>query len=88
MTQTQQLLEMFKENNNSITLGQILNSYLAVAYRQRISDLRQELLPKGYAINCYPDHIKKSLTMWKIEPIKQTLIIDTDGQTLIGECYQ
>ena len=42
MTQKQQLLKMFAENGNRITLGQIMKTNLGAEYRARISDLRNE----------------------------------------------
>ena len=46
MTQKQQLLALFHENGNSITLGTILQTTLAAEYRARISELRND----GYDI--------------------------------------
>ena len=47
MTQKEQLLYLFREHQNKLTLGQILNTTLAAAYRGRMSDLRND----GYVIN-------------------------------------
>ena len=48
MTQKQQLLKLFADNDGTITLGQIMQTTLAAEYRARISDLRRE----GYNILC------------------------------------
>ena len=46
MRQIDQLLEMFRMNKGSITLGQIMQTTLAAEYRARMTDLRHE----GYVI--------------------------------------
>lgn len=48
MTQKQMMLELFRKNNNVLTLGQILQTTLAAEYRARITDLRHD----GYVIEC------------------------------------
>lgn len=52
MTQNQHLMELFRLNGGRISLGAILQTNLAAAYRGRISDLRKELIPKGMTIIC------------------------------------
>ena len=47
MTQKELLIKLFNENNNKLTLRQILNTYLAAEYRARMTDLRH----LGYIIN-------------------------------------
>lgn len=46
MTQKEQLLTLFRENDGHITLGQIMQTSLAAEYRARMTDLRHE----GYTI--------------------------------------
>lgn len=48
MTQKEQALQMFRENNNQLTLREIMKTNLGCEYRARFSDLRRE----GYKINC------------------------------------
>jgi hypothetical protein len=48
MSQKQDLLALFRSNGNQLTLGQILNTFLAAEYRARMTDLRKE----GYVIVC------------------------------------
>lgn len=46
MTQKEQLLYLFKDHGNQLTLSQILNTSLAAEYRARMTDLRHA----GYKI--------------------------------------
>jgi hypothetical protein len=47
-TQYEQLIALFRRNNNRVTLGQIMQTTLAAEYRARMSELRRE----GYLITC------------------------------------
>lgn len=40
VTQIEQLIKLFRENGNRLTLGQILNTTLAAEYRARMTDIR------------------------------------------------
>lgn len=42
MSQKLQMLEMFRKNNNEITLGEIMKTTLGCEYRARMSDLRRD----------------------------------------------
>lgn len=42
MTQKLQLLTLFRDNGNQLTLGQILNTTMAAEYRARMTDLRND----------------------------------------------
>lgn len=53
MTQTAQLRNLFDDNNGSVTLAQIMNTYLAASYRQRLTDLKRELIGEGKTIVCH-----------------------------------
>jgi len=73
-TQKEQLLQMFAENNNQLTLGQILKTNLASAYRPRLSDLRED----GYVIDCILN---------KEEPSKNLYVLKSKAQAK-GELVQ
>lgn len=45
-TQKEKLIEMFRMNNNRMTLGYIMRTELAAEYRARMTDLRKQ----GYSI--------------------------------------
>lgn len=51
MTQKEKLLELFKSNGNTMTLGQIMQTPLACEYRARMTELRRQgftiLLARG-----------------------------------------
>lgn len=42
MTQTQKILEAFRENNNQMTLGYILSHSWGYEFRARITELRRD----------------------------------------------
>ena len=48
MTQTEQLIDLFRRNGYQLRLSQILNTTLAAEYRARMSELRKN----GYVITC------------------------------------
>jgi hypothetical protein len=48
MTQTEQLIDLFRRHGRVLRLGQILQTTLAAEYRARISELRQ----RGFVITC------------------------------------
>jgi len=48
LTQRQHLLQLFHENGNRLTLGQILKTTLAAEYRARLSEMRRD----NYIITC------------------------------------
>ena len=58
MTQCEQVVALFKENGNILTLGKIMQTTLAAEYRARFSNLRKQ----GYQIELifqdkkYPSH--------------------------------
>lgn len=84
MTQAQELRLMFEMNQGKLTLGHILNTYLAAAYRQRISDLRKDLISEGKTIKCYPNNKVKSLTEWRIEPVPGlTKFVNGQGEFVV-----
>lgn len=86
MTQTQALRRMFDENGGRLTLGEIMRTYLGASYRQRLSDLRRELVTEGKTIICYPVKIAncKSLTRWQIEELpEQTVYTEPTGQKAV-----
>ena len=83
MTQTQQLRKMFEDNGGCLTLGEIMRTYLAASYRQRMTDLKRELFSEGKTIICYPNHKEghKSETYWQIEDLpKPTTYVEPSGQ--------
>jgi len=83
MTQTQSLRRMFDENGGRLTLGEIMRTYLGASYRQRLSDLRREIVTEGKTIICYPNHKDghKSETYWQIEDLpKPTTYVEPSGQ--------
>ena len=84
MTQTKLLRAMFEDHGGKLTLGEILNTYLAASYRQRITDLRRELLSEGKTIVCYPVRIEgeKAMTLWRIEDLPK--VIEPSGQVLLS----
>lgn len=76
MTQTQSLRRMFDENGGRLTLGEIMRTYLGASYRQRLSDLRREIVTEGKTIICYPNHKDghKSETYWQIEDLPKPTV--------------
>lgn len=83
MTQTQLLRRMFEENGGRLTLGQIMQSYLAASYRQRMTDCRREFAAEGKTIVCYPNHKDghKSETYWRIEDLPAPVTyVEPSGQ--------
>jgi len=48
LSQRDQLLKLFSENGNALTLGQIMRTTLAAEYRARLSEMRGD----GYIITC------------------------------------
>lgn len=84
MTQVQELRQLFDDHNGWLTLGEIMQTYLAASYRQRMTDLKRQLFSEGKTIVCYPCRKEghKSETRWAIERIKRQ--IDVEGQVLLG----
>lgn len=84
MTQTKLLRAMFEDHGGRLTLGEILNTYLAASYRQRMTDLRRELLSEGKTIVCSPVRIEgeKAMTLWRIEDLPK--VIEPSGQVLLS----
>jgi hypothetical protein len=83
MTQTQTLRRMFEENGGRLTLGEIMRTYLGASYRQRLSDLRRELIADGKTIICHPIKVAgcKSHTWWQIEDLpKPVTYVEPSGQ--------
>lgn len=75
---------MFEDHGGRLTLGEILNTYLAASYRQRITDLKRELFSEGKTIVCYPVRIEgeKSKTRWEIEDLPK--VVEPTGQVLLA----
>ncbi len=74
LTQKQFLLKLFAENNNQLTLRQILRTHLAAEYRARLSELRKV----GYNITCKenkrdPSENLYTLSEKSLEPLQSTL---------------
>lgn len=69
MTQVKELRRMFEDHGGRITLGEIMQTYLAASYRQRMTDLKRELAEEGKTIVCYTNHKDghKSETYWRVE---------------------
>lgn len=84
MSQTKILRAMFEDNGGRLTLGDILNTYLAASYRQRMTDLKRELFSEGKTIVCYPVRIEgeKAMTRWQIEDLPKA--VDLSGQVLLA----
>lgn len=76
MTQHEQLITMFRENGNRLTLGQIMQTTLAAEYRARMTDLRHQ----GYTITCTKGKRPSENLYTFQEPVK----FDRDGQGLMG----
>ena len=76
MSQTEQLRRLFEANGGRITLGYIMQTYLAASYRQRMTDLKRELNEEGKTIVCYPNRKDghKSETYWQIEDLPKPLV--------------
>ena len=76
MTQTEQLRRLFDDHGGRLTLGDIMQTYLAASYRQRMTDLKRELNGEGKTIVCYPCRVdgSKSLTRWQIEDLPKPLV--------------
>ena len=80
MTQKEQLLKLFADNGNQITLGMIMKTTLAAEYRARISELRNanyEILctidkdePNNNLYTLYGEIDKKPLSIEKQNKIK------------------
>lgn len=71
MTQTKLLRAMFEDHGGRLTLGEIMQTYLAASYRQRLTDLKRELIGEGKTIVCHRvlKEGMKSNTAWAIVPI-------------------
>ena len=76
MTQTEQLRLLFDDHGGRLTLGDIMQTYLAASYRQRLTDLRRELAREGKTITCSPCRKDghKSETYWQIEDLPKPLV--------------
>ena len=74
MTQREQLLTLFRQNGNRLTLGQILNTTLAAEYRARMTDLRHE----DYTITCTKGKTPSQNLYQLIEPIR--FEVEENGQ--------
>ena len=73
MTQKQQLLNLFKENHNVLTLGQILQTNLAAEYRARMTDLRNQGTQILFSRGKTPS--QNTYTLLEIEPSGQILFL-------------
>ena len=87
MTQKQQLLQMFKDNGNMITLGQIMKTTLGAEYRARMSDLRK----MGYEITCTINAKEPSENIYMLitndkAPLKQVNDLSKDSKEKCPIC--
>ena len=75
MTQTEQLRKMFEDHGGRLMLGDIMQTYLAASYRQRMTDLKMEFMGEGKTIVCHPKHKEghKSETYWRVEDLPAPL---------------
>jgi len=80
MTQKERLLELFRENNNELTLSQIMQTTLGCEYRARISELRKD----GLNIVCTIHRKSPSGNLYTLIPNEASRklmgIKDTSGQ--------
>lgn len=65
MTQKEQLLNLFQENGNKLTLGQIMQTNLGCEYRARMTDLRHQ----GHIIN-FKRGKRPSENLYELNPTK------------------
>jgi ABC-type uncharacterized transport system fused permease/ATPase subunit len=66
MTQYEQVIDLFRRNNNLVTLGQIMQTTLAAEYRARFSEMRRQ----GYTIAFYKGRKASENTYVLLEPDK------------------
>ena len=67
MTQSESLIDLFRQNGGRLTLGQIMQTTLAAEYRARISELRRE----GYSIECQINRKSPSENVYRLtEPTR------------------
>lgn len=87
MTQTQALRRMFDESGGRLTLGQIMQTYLAASYRARMTDLKRELDAEKKTIVCHQNRKvgRKHETWWEIEelPDPESHYPEPDEQMMI-----
>jgi len=69
VTQKEAMLDLFRKNGNKLTLGQILNTYLAAEYRARMTDLRHD----GFMI-VYRRGKSPSENLYTLEPSQPNLL--------------
>lgn len=67
MTQKEQLLNLFRDNGNQLTLGMILKTSLAAEYRARMTDLRHNGFKIGLERGKTPSENLYTLTEYKTE---------------------
>ena len=75
MSQTDQLLMLFREHGNRLTLGEMLDNWRRIGSNEtgRISDLRRA----GYIIECKEDRDLPTANLYILrDPVK----VEADGQ--------
>jgi hypothetical protein len=77
LTQKECLLRFFRNNDNRLTLGQLLVTTLAAEYRARMTELRRD----GYGIELVRG--KRPENNLYILHEKEELLFDKNGQRLI-----
>lgn len=75
MTQHAQLIDLFKQNGNRLTLGQIMQTTLACEYRARMTDLRKQ----GYQFILRRGKIASANEYVMVEPFT----VEENGQVLM-----
>lgn len=78
MTQKEQLVYLFKDHGNRLTLSQILNTNLAAEYRARMTDLRHD----GYTITLERGKTPSENLYTLVE--KQSLIFNSEDYTQLS----
>ncbi len=79
MTQTEALIDLFRQHGNRLTLGDIMQTTLGCEYRARMTELRH----KGYTITCKINRKQPTRNEYVlIEPVAApTWKCDEQGQT-------
>lgn len=73
MSQIDALHDLFRVNNNRLTLGQILDNWKLVGskYTNRISELEERLEKDGKTIKCTMDHTTPTNNLYEIVQFKE-----------------
>jgi hypothetical protein len=75
MTQKEHLLDLFRQNGNLLTLGQIMNTPFAAEYRVRFTELRRE----GYRIECASNRKCPSRNLYSLSGLEAHSDVAGDG---------